>query len=187
MFALLHCAVHYCPVEPSKDQIKAWLKKFGRDREWLAKQTFIRSKRTVDNWLSSPKEIPEDKLGIIARLMSDDEAEEARRRQQLDPVAQVFSIEVDLPTFRAYGQAAKAHHLTIEEWAIAELNAAADEWLPLPPAIQRPIVKATDLALNEAPKGYAFVEIPVTATEKALIEQAAQAGNLNRLRSATGP
>lgn len=156
----------------SKDDIKAWLKAHNRTRDWLASQLFVQ-KKTVDNWLSSPKAIPDDKLALIARLMADDEATEARRRQQLDPVAQVFSIEVDLPTFRAYSQAAKVHHLTIEEWAIAELNAAADEWLPLPPATERPVAKPTDLALNEAPKGYAFVEIPVTAAEKTLIEQAA--------------
>jgi hypothetical protein len=65
---------------------------------------------------------------LITRLMADDEAAEARRRQQYDPVAQVFSLETDLATFRAYSQAAKHHQLTLEEWCISELNTAADQW-----------------------------------------------------------
>ncbi len=107
-----------------KDRIKAWLKTYNHERDWLAVQIGVK-KRTVDNWLSSPKEIPVGKLKLIERLMQEDEAAEAARRQKLVPSAQVFSLEVDLPTFRAYSAAALAHQQTLEQWAIAELAAAA--------------------------------------------------------------
>jgi maltooligosyltrehalose synthase len=117
---------------PNKEQIKAWLKAHNRDRQWLADK-LGKALQTINNWLSSAKPIPDTILALIAHLMADDAAAAARRKQQLDPIAQVFSLEVDLPTFRTYSQAAKAHHQTIEEWAIAELNAAAAQNLPLPP------------------------------------------------------
>ena len=110
-----------------KEQIKHWLKSHGRDREWLGQQLDTEVK-TVHNWLSSARAIPAAKLALITRLMVDDEAAEARRKQQYDPVAQVFSLETDLATFRAYSQAAKHHQLTLEEWCISELNTAADQW-----------------------------------------------------------
>ncbi len=108
-----------------KEEIKAWLKKTNRDRYWLAEQLGI-SKKAVDNWLSSPKEIPLGKQKLIERMMQEDEAAEAQRRLQLLPQSQIFSIEVDLPTFRAYSAAALAAEKTLEHWAIAELNAAAE-------------------------------------------------------------
>ena len=107
-----------------KERIKEWLKSKNRDREWLAGEIGV-NKRTVDNWLSSPKVIPVGKLKLIERLMEDDEAAETKRRQQLQPTAQVFSIEVDLSTFRAYSAAAQANGQMLEQWAISELNAAA--------------------------------------------------------------
>lgn len=108
-----------------KDKIKEWLKATNRSRDWLAEQVGV-SPKTVHNWLSSPQEIPLGKLRLIERLMHEDEAAEAARRQKLAPTAQVFSLEVDLPTFRAFSAAALAHRQTLEQWAIAELNAAAE-------------------------------------------------------------
>lgn len=108
-----------------KEQIKQWLKKNNRTREWLGSQVGV-SKKAVDNWLSSPKAIPLGKLNLIQRLIQDDEVAEAARRQQFTPTAQVFSVEVDLPTFRAYSSAALAAGLTLEQWTIDELNAAAE-------------------------------------------------------------
>lgn len=114
-----------------KDRIKAWLKSHNHDRDWLAEQIGVK-KRTVDNWLSSPKEIPIGKLSLIERLMQDDEAAEASRRQKLIPTAQVSSLEVDLPRFRAYSAASLAQGMTLEQWAIEELNAAAEAAMQQP-------------------------------------------------------
>jgi len=156
------------------DHIKAWLKSHGRDRFWLADQLNVH-KRTADNWLSAGQIIPEAKLALIKRLMADDEADALRRKQQLSPVAQVFSLEVDLPTFRAYSAAAKAHHLTLEEWSIAELNLAADEWFaqgqppsfkPQAPSPHFPAF-ATSI-LQEEPEPAK----PFSSDELALLEQA---------------
>jgi len=161
-----------------KEQIKAWLKAHNRDREWLGQQLDTEVK-TVHNWLSSSRPIPEAKLALIKRLMADDEAAELRRKQQLDPIAQVFSLEVDLPTFRAYSAAAKAHHLTIEEWSIAELNLAADEWF----AQGQPPLTASPSSLTpqaRSPHFPAFATSilqeepakPFSSDELALLEQA---------------
>lgn len=108
-----------------KDRIKAWLDKFDHDRYWLADKLGI-EKRTVDNWLSASKDIPPVKQSLIERLIEEDEAGEARRKLQLLPQAQIFSVETDLPTFRAYNAAALSSGKTLEQWAISELNAAAD-------------------------------------------------------------
>ncbi len=107
-----------------KEQIKHWLKERNLDRQWLADQIGVK-KRTVDNWLSSPQEIPIGKERLIQRLMQDDQAREAARRLALLPQSQIFSLEVDLPTYRAYSAAALADQRTLEQWAIHELNEAA--------------------------------------------------------------
>jgi len=150
------------------DHIQAWLKSHGRDRFWLADHLNVH-KRTADNWLSAGQSIPEAKLALIKRLMADDEAAELRRKQQLDPIAQVFSLEVDLPTFRAYSQAAKAQRLTLEEWSIAELNSAAEQWFaqgkPSPSHLFPPFVDST---LNE--RGAAQCECAVEKPTRPIAE-----------------
>jgi hypothetical protein len=112
-----------------KEAVKAWLKRHGRDRDWLAAQLNT-AVQTIHNWLSvsSSRTIPAAKLALIERLMQDDAAAEAARKQQLDPVAQVFSVEVSLPQFRRYSQAALKAQQTLEDWAIEELDRAAEEY-----------------------------------------------------------
>ena len=107
------------------EEIKAWLKAYGRTREWLGGQLDCH-KRTIDNWLSAGQPIPAAKLTLIARLIEDDQAAEAQRKQQLSPVNQVFSLEVDLPRFRRYSAAALAKSETLENWAIHALDEAAE-------------------------------------------------------------
>lgn len=110
-----------------KDRIKNWLDEFSHSREWLAQQVDVK-KRTVDNWLSSPQEIPSSKVKLIEKLIEADETAAALRKQQLAPPNQLFSVEIDLETFRAYSAAALAAGLTLEQWAIAQLDAAAAEY-----------------------------------------------------------
>lgn len=117
-----------------KETIKHWLKAHGLGREWLADQIGV-TKKTVDNWLSSAKEIPEIKLSLIRRVMEETAAAESARRQQLDPVAQVFSVEVSLPQFRRYSQCALQAQQTLEAWAIEELDRAAEEYFEQHPPI----------------------------------------------------
>lgn len=120
--------MYFIPVNPTKDEIKAWLKEFEHTRDWLGEQCGNIEKRTVDNWLSSPKNIPTGTLALIARLIEDDRAAEATRKQKLDPNNQIFSLEVDLETFRQYSRAALAAGLTLEDWAITECDKAAAAW-----------------------------------------------------------
>lgn len=160
-----------------KEQIKAWLKQFHHDREWLAAQLGV-NKRTVDNWLSSPKDIPLGYQKHIERLMQEDEAAEALRRQKLQPQAQIFSLEVDLPTFRSYNAAALAAGCTLEQWAIHELNAAAEESMSTPakPPYLYPLHNpgSTSIAAEEA-----------LADEQAILDlQAAMAAEADRIRQA---
>ena len=111
------------------DEIKNWLKRHQHSREWLGQQTDTH-KRTVDNWLSAGQPIPDSKLSLIRRLIADDDATETARRQKLLPQSQIFSLEVDLPTFRSYSAAALADGKTLEKWSIDELNAAAQQAHP---------------------------------------------------------
>ena len=107
-----------------KDNIKAWLKRTGRSRDWLGQQLGV-SKKTVDNWLSV-QEIPDGKLRLIERLMADDVAEDARQKQLSEPTNQVFSVEVDLMRFRRYNAAATAEGLLLEEWTIKTLDSTVE-------------------------------------------------------------
>lgn len=54
---------------PSKEEIKSWLKKIGKDREWLAKQCGAKSKRTVEKWFETKGTIPAKAILKINELM----------------------------------------------------------------------------------------------------------------------
>lgn len=112
------------PQLAEKEQIKTWLRRTNRTRDWLGEQTSSK-KQTVNNWLSTRQKIPDGKLLLIQRLMADDEEVESVERRKLFPTNQIFSLEVDLPTYRAYSEAAKEARQTLEEWSITELNEAA--------------------------------------------------------------
>ena len=155
-------------MQDEKDQVKSWLKATQRDREWLGWELGV-TKRAVDNWLSTSNPIPAAKLSLIKRLMADDDAAAARRKQQLDPIAQVFSLEVDLPTFRAYSAAAKAAHLTLEEWSIDELNQAAAAWFKTQQ--QKP--------LDTSPEPVTTLQIKAPSADPKLNEEPAEYGSEN--------
>lgn len=104
------------PVSPSKSEIKAWLKRERHSRKWLGEQCGV-EKRTVDNWLSSPKEIPHATLALIARLMEDDENQPGKN-PRAPARDQYFSLEVDIEMFRSFSKAALAAGLTLEDWVI---------------------------------------------------------------------
>jgi hypothetical protein len=172
-----------------KEQIKHWLKSHGRDREWLGQQLDTEVK-TVHNWLSSARAIPAAKLALITRLMADDEAADARRKQQYDPVAQVFSLETDLATFRAYSQAAKHHQLTLEEWCISELNTAADQWFVdgKPTIHHTRQAQASDSTFNEcdAEQPFTAFELDLIAKAQAMVQAQAQAQAESQAQSHAG-
>jgi len=109
----------------TKDSIKDWLKRSGKDRAWLADQLKTEVK-TVNNWLSSARPIPEAKLALINRLHADDVAEEARKKQLKEPSNTIFNVEVDHARFRRYNAAAAAQRKTMEQWTIETLDEAVE-------------------------------------------------------------
>lgn len=104
-----------------KQRIKAWLKAQGQSREWLSERCGVAPK-TVNNWLSSPRDIPAKAVLIIERLMdaTSTPAEEA------DEVPDsVLVLKVNEPRFDAYSQASLSEGLPLREWAIHALDLAA--------------------------------------------------------------
>lgn len=103
---------------PGKHDIKSWLRKNEIDRFWLAEQCGV-NKRTVDNWLSSPRTIPLKAHRIISRLIQDFQPTPAGE------VLQNLVLEVDEVTFDRWCRAALERHMTLKEWAIDALDRAA--------------------------------------------------------------
>lgn len=119
----MHRRVYRSAMLPTKDEIKAWLKKFNHSREWLGEKCGNLQKRSVDNWLSSPKEIPEGTLALIGRLMEDDERAEAERRQkESQPLSNVV-IRVDTDEFEDWCQAGLKHQQTVTDYCLAAIRA----------------------------------------------------------------
>lgn len=113
-------------MEPTKDTIKAWLKKFGRSREWLGQQCG-KTKNTVNNWLSTNIEIPDSTLHLIARLMADDERAEAERvkSESTAPLSHLV-IQVAVEEFNAWEQIAIHQNppRTVTDWALQAIRRA---------------------------------------------------------------
>lgn len=58
-------------MQADKQTIKTWLKRIKKNRAWLAEQCDV-SKRTVDDWLSTTRELPAKAILSIQSLMNDD-------------------------------------------------------------------------------------------------------------------
>lgn len=116
------------PDEQNKLKVKLWLKQHRRDRNWLARACNV-SKRTVDNWLSTPLPLPGKTLRLLEQIMSNAHPENSIPYTLPIPPrspspSQIFSIEIDLDRFRAYSKAALAEGLTLEEWVMKTLSAS---------------------------------------------------------------
>lgn len=112
-------------MSPTKSEIKTWLKRTGRNREWLGEQCGAK-KSTVNNWLSTEIEVPAKALLIIEGLMRAD----AENAPAPAPVEQIdMPIRVSVQQFDAYTAAFKrSEQETLRGWMINRLDtAAADE------------------------------------------------------------
>jgi len=107
-------------MNPNKEEIKAWMKREGHSREWLGKQCGGLQKRAVDNWLSSPREIPSGAVEIIRRLMLEDEE---RHKQKADPLHHLI-LTVPLDEFRQWEQAALLQTMTTTDYCIESIREA---------------------------------------------------------------
>jgi transcriptional regulator with XRE-family HTH domain len=116
----------------TKEEIKAWLKESGFDRDWLGAQLGV-SRRTVDNWLSSSIRIPGRKLQAIEQLLS-------KGRESLDaeprPLllnGQPLLLNPGKDRFNLWNKAWKQSDAeTLEEWAIRALDGLAEKAFPEP-------------------------------------------------------
>lgn len=104
--------------------IKQWLKTSKRTRAWLGDQCGV-TKRTVDNWLSGSQPITGANLRLIEMLIARDAAAAAELAAD-QAERQNIVLRVDLDLFDLARKALE-HGLTIKEWAIHELDKAADE------------------------------------------------------------
>ncbi len=153
-------------MEPSKEEIKNWLRNFpDRDRHWLANLCEV-DKRTVDNWLSSPREVPAKALVIIGRQMhADREAERAARPAP----EQNLVLEVSPETFDRYNHAALDRGMIVRDWAVDALNQAARRQPKLraiaedsPPYTTAADAAAAERAASEAADSVDSAELPPT-------------------------
>jgi len=104
-----------------KDEIKAWLKRLGLSRDWLADRLGV-AKPTVNTWLSTDRGIPE-KVQLLIRQMIDDSEKIA------DGITtNVFSVECTLDQFRRFSRAALADGLILEDWALRVLDEEATSY-----------------------------------------------------------
>jgi hypothetical protein len=116
----------------TKEEIKAWLKETGHDRDWLGAQLGV-SRRTVDNWLSSNIRIPGRKLLAIAQLCS-----KGREPLGAEPGptllhGQPLLLNPGKDRFNLWNKAWKQSDAeTLEEWAIRALDGLAEKAFPEP-------------------------------------------------------
>lgn len=127
--------MYYYPMNPSKEDIKAWLKNEGHSREWLGQACGNIKRRTVDNWLSSPQEIPDGTLSLIRRLMADDEE---KRKNKADPLHHLI-VTVPLDEFRNWEQAALLKQTTTTDYCVEAIREAyqLDMQLSVIPSAER--------------------------------------------------
>jgi hypothetical protein len=118
-------------MHPTKDDIKAWLKKHGHSREWLGIKCGGLMKRAVDNWLSSPRDIPASSLEIIRRLMAEDAQ---RAATDADPQSHLV-LRVALEEYERWEQAALLQTTTLSNYCLEAIREAyqADLGLTLVP------------------------------------------------------
>lgn len=107
-------------MNPSREDIKQWLAAHPeRDREWLAQKCGT-AKRTVDNWLSTKKEMPSKAVRIIASLMRDDAEKTKVQHEQMTHL----SIPATMEEFNAWSKAALSKQQILTEWAAAAVRKA---------------------------------------------------------------
>lgn len=125
----LHDSVIRKPVV-TKEEIKAWLKESGLDRDWLGGQLGV-SRSTVDNWLSSSIRIPERKLQAIEQLLSKGRESLAAELGPLLLNGQPLLLNPGKDRFNLWNKAWKQSDAeTLEEWAIRALDGLAEQTFP---------------------------------------------------------
>lgn len=108
---------HTLLMESEKKEIKDWLKKNKRSREWLAQKCFVK-KASVDDWFRTKGVIPPAKLELIRREMQRQEeevGEAVSSRPILNGVAAV-AVPLSEEDLKLISKAAQISGQTIEEF-----------------------------------------------------------------------
>src|SRR5690625_4346050 len=105
----------------TKESVQKWLDHHRHTRDWLAEKTGV-TRRTVDNWLVSPRPIPAKAIPIIQRLMEED----ARSEQLASMTPSSLVLHFSKEDFRKIQQAALNKNTVTDEWAERELLALAE-------------------------------------------------------------
>lgn len=118
----VHKTVYFPGMDASKEGIKTWLASYPkRDRNWLAEKCEV-EKRTVDNWLSSPQNIPSKAVLIIESLMrADEESQPGQPVELINLPVECSRDQFDLYT-RAFRYSEQEH---FQDWITTRLDAAA--------------------------------------------------------------
>jgi hypothetical protein len=111
------------------EEIDNRLKGIGKNRAWLA-ETTGRSPDSIRVALA-PNAPAYKRTKLLARALSD--AIEAEERRQQTPVSNTvpdtITLAPDADQYRTWSAAQKASDsVTLKDWAISELNAAAEKW-----------------------------------------------------------
>lgn len=114
---------YFTAMETTQESVKRWLAaRPDRDRYWLAAQCET-EKKTVDNWLSSPRGIPAKAALIIGRLMRAD-LENAAAKEPIETMD--VPLRVTVQQFDSYSRAHKESDCaTLRDWMISRLDAQA--------------------------------------------------------------
>jgi hypothetical protein len=108
-------------MNPTKEEIKAWVDTPPRSREWLASQCGNVSPRTVNNWITSSNvEIPAKALRIIESLMRADK----EKADAAQPSLSHLVVRVGVDEFEAWSRAALAKGQIVTDWAIDAIREA---------------------------------------------------------------
>lgn len=112
-------------MSPTKKEVKDWLKRSGRNREWLGQQCGGVTERAVNNWLSTDRPIPAASLEIIRRLMEDDARAEAARKATETPSLSHVTLRITTDELNEWSKAFKSSNAeTLEDWALQMIREA---------------------------------------------------------------
>lgn len=70
-------------MQNEKEEVKSWLKKIGKDRDWLAEKCFVK-KKSVDDWFRNGKKLPKAKLALIRGIMTEIELKEREKETLIE-------------------------------------------------------------------------------------------------------
>lgn len=100
-----------------KEDVKAWLKAIGKNREWLGLQCGV-GKRIVDSWLSTSRRIPGPAGRIISRLMAQYPATATTPTTSPGAAENAVVLTVNDSTFDLWNRAATAEKKLLRQWCM---------------------------------------------------------------------